>query len=229
MSLKRIALTSAVVFGGAAVFAVTPLGRDLMHHAVPLRWTDEPARLAAAVRIGPGSRVADIGAGSGALIVEVARIIGPQGRAYATERTPEQRLAISRRAAAAGISVSVIEAADHATNLPEACCDAITLRMVMHHIADPAAFARDLRRSLRPGGRVGIIDFAPGALPHLAHDHGVDSEKMIAHFTAAGFAVERRDPQWGGRTYLVTLFIPTAHLRQHAGQHSVESAHPKED
>jgi ubiquinone/menaquinone biosynthesis C-methylase UbiE len=190
------------------VFAVTPLGRDVLFHAMPLRWTGEAARIAAALQVGEGSAVADVGGGSGALIEALAQIVGPSGRAFVTERTPEQRQAIAARARDAGLNVVVLEAGERVTNLPDACCDAVTMRMVMHHVADPEALANDLRRAIRSGGRVGIIDFAPGALPHLAADHGVDPAPIVQAFTAAGFTTERRDPAWGGRTYLIVFRRP---------------------
>jgi ubiquinone/menaquinone biosynthesis C-methylase UbiE len=209
MTLQRLALTGlAVVIGGGAVFAATPFGRDVMFHFVPIAWTGEAARLASAAGIGAGTVVADIGAGNGALITELARIVGPQGRAFATERTADNREAIRSRADAAAVAITVIEAGDHATNLPDDCCDAITMRMVLHHIADPGAFARDLRRAVRDGGRVGIIDFLPGALPHLADDHGVSPEAVAAAFEAAGFETLSRDLRWGGRTYLIVFRAP---------------------
>jgi ubiquinone/menaquinone biosynthesis C-methylase UbiE len=206
MSRRGVVTTVvAVALGGAAVFAATPLGRDLTFHVLPLRWTGEAGRLAAVLRIGPGSAVADVGAGSGALIVELSRIAGSNGRAFASERTASQRAAIASRARGAGVAVTIVEAADDGTSLPDACCDAITMRMVMHHIADPPAFARDVRRALRPGGRVGIIDFAPGALPHLAADHGVSAAQVIAQFGTAGFEVADRNDHWGGGNYLIVL------------------------
>ena len=137
--------------------------------------------------------------------MELSRLVGAEGRALATERTPDQRRRIAFRATAAGVNVTVLEAGERTTGLPDACCDAIVMRMVMHHIADPAAFARDLRRSVRNSGRVGIIDFEPGALPHLARDHGVDPDQVVAHFTAAGFELASREDNWGGRTYLVVF------------------------
>jgi SAM-dependent methyltransferase len=208
MNLQRVALVSAgLMLGGGAVFAVTPFGRDLMFHVVPPGWTGEADRLAAALQVRKGSVVADIGAGNGALIVELAQLVGPQGHAYASEVTPEQRRQIEKRSRGAGLTVTTIAAADSSTNLPNACCDAITMRMVMHHVSDPAAFARDLRRAIRPGGRVGIIDFAPGALPHLAGDHGVPIDAVLSNFAAAGFDVASRHDDWGGRTYLI-VFTP---------------------
>jgi SAM-dependent methyltransferase len=192
------------------LLAVTPLGRDLSFHVLPLRWTGEAARLAAALQIDEDSAVADIGAGNGALIAELARIVGPGGRAYATERTVDQRTQIAERAAVADLTwLTVLEAGEHVTNLPDSCCDAITMRMVWHHIADPPRFAVALRRALRQGGRVGIIDFAPGDLPHLADDHGVRPDDLIAAFSAAGFVAESLVPDWGGRSYLMTFTLPS--------------------
>lgn len=209
MSFRRIAITSlGIVLGGGLVFAATPLGRDLLFHTMPFGWTGEADRLAAALQIGRGSAVADIGAGNGALIIELARRVGPDGRAYASELTAGQRQRIADRADAAGAPVSVIEAAERSTNLPDACCAAIVMRMVMHHVSDRGLFARDLRRSVRPGGRVAIIDFSPGALPHLAADHGVNQDEVVAAFAAAGFAVAARDDNWGGRTFLIVFAAP---------------------
>jgi SAM-dependent methyltransferase len=209
MKLRKVLLAgAATVLAGVAVFAVTPLGRDLMFHLVPVNWTGEATRLAGALDLRPGGAVADIGAGSGALIVELSKLVGPNGAAFATERRPQQRLRIADRAKSAGVVVTVVEAAERSTNLPDACCDAITMRMVMHHIADPDTFARDVRRSLRPGGRIGILDFSPGSMPHLAGDHGVDPARVLAAFSAAGFATDSRNDQWGGRTYLIVLRAP---------------------
>jgi ubiquinone/menaquinone biosynthesis C-methylase UbiE len=206
MSFLRFALIGAgLVLGTGAVFAGTWFGRDLMFHLLPISWTGEADRLASALNINTGSVIADVGGGNGALIVALAHVVGPHGQAFVSERTAEQRRAIAARAKSAAVAVTTIEAADRATNLPDSCCDAITMRMVMHHIADPGAFARDLRRAIRPGGRIGIIDFAPGALPHLAGDHGVSPEHVVSLFEDAGFFVAGRDENWGGRTYLIVF------------------------
>ena len=82
------------------------------------------------------------------------------------------------------------------------------MRMVMHHIADAPAFARDLQRSLRSGGKVAVIDFAPGALPHLASDHGISVDRVEEMFRSAGFRIAARNEQWGGRTFLLVFAAP---------------------
>jgi len=57
------------------------------------------------------------------------------------------------------ISPSVNSATE--TGLPAGCCDAILLRGVYHHLTEPTAALVSLRRALRPGGRLLVIDFAP--------------------------------------------------------------------
>jgi ubiquinone/menaquinone biosynthesis C-methylase UbiE len=157
--------------------------------------------------------VAEIGAGSGALIVELATHVGREGKALATERTAQQREAIAQRARAAGLAISVLEAPDLTTNLPDGCCNAIVMRLVLHHIVDLRPYARSVRRALKLGGRLAIIDFAPGALPHLADNHGVAADLAVAAFREAGFRLVSRDDAWGGRTYLLVLAPEGATLR----------------
>jgi SAM-dependent methyltransferase len=203
--MRRVAVAAVGVVLVVVGSAVTPLGRDVAFHAVPLHWTGEADRLAQVLELRQGSAVAEIGAGSGALIVALARAVAPGGTAFATERTAKQREAIVRRAADENVAVSVLEAPDLATNLPDVCCDAIVMRMVLHHISDLRSYAASLRRALQHDGRVAIIDFAPGALPHLTHAHGVAADVAIAAFHEAGFTLASRDDHWGGRTYLLVL------------------------
>jgi hypothetical protein len=77
------------------------------------------------------------------------------------------------------------------------------MRMVFHHISDPVAYAREVTRAVRPGGRVAIIDFAPGALFFLGPQHGVAPETVIAAFEGAGLSLVHRIKRWGGGNYML--------------------------
>ena len=121
-------------------------------------WTGEAARLAGILRAVEGATIAEIGGGNGAMARE-------EGLTQLT----------------------VVEAAERATNLPTACCSAVDMRNVLHQVDD------------------WVIDFAPGALPHLADDHGAEPDKVVAAFSAAGLRLERRDDRWGGGTYLLAF------------------------
>ena len=58
-------------------------------------------------------------------------------------------------------NVTVLEGGAATTNLPDACCDAVFLRLVYHHIIEIAPFNKSVYASLKPGGRLAIIDFVP--------------------------------------------------------------------
>lgn len=148
---------------------------------------DELARL---LDLRPGDTVADVGAGTGWLSIEVAQRVGPGGRVFATELSASRRDDIRESVAAAGLgNVAVVEAGERETNLPPACCDAIFHRRVYHHLTDPAATNASLYAALRPGGRLLVIELEFGGLFGFlrAWPHWTDDEQVVAEVTAAGF------------------------------------------
>ncbi|HSL23870.1 MAG TPA: methyltransferase domain-containing protein [Vicinamibacterales bacterium] len=196
-------LVVVVLVAGAALL-VWRYGTVAAFHFLPLGWTGEADRLAAVLRIGPGSRVADIGAGDGRFALEMARRVGASGRVYATEIAERQREVIRRRAADAGLpQLEVVTAGEHATGLREACCDAVFMRNVLHHIDDWPGYASRASAALRPGGFFAVIDFSPGAFLHLAGDHGARPDDVVTAFSRAGYTVVERVDDWGGDLYLV--------------------------
>lgn len=202
MREKLTAITIVVL--ATVVTAVLVIGWRFAIFVLPFSWTEEPVRIARLLRVGPGSVVADIGAGDGAMAVEIARLVGRQGTVYATELSPERQQDIMQRASQADTpQISVVRAAADATRLPDDCCDAVYLRTVFHHIGDRAAFAREIGKAVRPGGRVGIIDFPPGALWFHGGDHGVSPENVIQAFQAAGWRPAEQIENWGGGTYFL--------------------------
>jgi ubiquinone/menaquinone biosynthesis C-methylase UbiE len=155
----------------------------------------DAARLTKALELTPGRSVGDIGAGAGELTVALARVVGPTGRLYATELESGRLRAIRRAADSAGLkNVTVLEAHATRTNLPDHCCDALVLRFVYHHIKDPVLMNKSLYQSLKPGGRLAIIDFAPdsaeSADPTRRSDgeqHGVTPPTVVRELRQAGF------------------------------------------
>jgi ubiquinone/menaquinone biosynthesis C-methylase UbiE len=122
----------------------------------------EVRRLVPLLRLEPGMSIADVGAGLGAWSVRFAHWTGTSGRVYATE-IAEEPLAILRTVVAKGAlsNVTVIRGAAGSTNLPDACCNAILMRNVFHYVTEPASMIRSLAASLKPGGRLAIVDFPP--------------------------------------------------------------------
>ena len=178
----------------------------------------ESLALVEALELGPGSRVADVGAGQGRYTVALARALTP-GYVFATEIDVENLAAIERSVAVAGLSnVTLLESRDTDTGLPPACCDGIFLRHVYHHLTEPEAIAADLLAALRPCGRLAIIDFVPGrwlsrfvpvaGVPGNRGGHGVPPAVVIDELTAAGFTLERRIDDWSRQSYGLIFVRP---------------------
>jgi predicted methyltransferase len=132
-----------------------------------------------------GSRVADIGAGSGWFTVRAARRVGARGAVYAVEINEEYLRHISERASKENLSnVRTILGKEDDPLLPKASVDAVLILKTYHEIAEPIRLMRALRGSLTAGALVGIID-RNGA----GDDHGLDDRKVIRELERAGFAL----------------------------------------
>jgi predicted methyltransferase len=165
-------------------------------------------RLVAVAFIRPGMAVADVGAGSGRMAASMAVRIGPSGRLFATEIKEGLLQSIRERAAARDLSnVTPILAGESATGLAVNCCDVIYMRRVYHHLTDAQAVATSLYSSLRPGGRLAVIDMwmadrLPGAR------HGIPSEAVRSGLERAGFQLERHLEWWSLIDYCLVFRKP---------------------
>ena len=170
----------------------------------------DAAKLIEVLEVRPGSTVADVGAGGGGLVPALSQHLGSAGRLYATDINAARVSDIKKLAASASLqNVTVLEGAAAQTNLPDACCDAIFMRLVYHHFGDPAAMNMSLLRSLKPGGRLAVLDFVPtskvSAPPGKRSEgdsHGVMPATVIEELKAAGF-VDVREVPWPPPTVAV--------------------------
>ena len=178
----------------------------------------EATHLAGVLEIGPGSQVAEIGAGYGEVTLQVARIVGANGRVYSTEidrgKLVRIRQAVERTGAK---NIAVIEGAADKTNLPANCCDAIFMRRVFHHFTQPKEIEASLFASLRPGGRLAVIDFGPGGaprrltgMPENRERHGIARDAVRRELKAAGFVFVSDLEGWGGNLYCLVFRKPAA-------------------
>ncbi len=153
----------------------------------------------------PGSTLADIGAGDGAYAIALAQQVGASGRVYATELDAQDRDKIAEAADDSEIEQIVVATAElAATGLPPSSCDAVLLRNVYHHLTEPKDFTASLFETIRPGGRLLVIDFPdafwlglwkPDGLPDDRTGHGVKPEIVIQELEAVGFKrIESIDP-----------------------------------
>jgi ubiquinone/menaquinone biosynthesis C-methylase UbiE len=176
--------------------------------------SEEIPKLAALMEWKTGTVVADIGAGDGSYAFSAAEHVGATGKVFATEiddgKLKALRAEVAKRDSR---NVVVVESGEAETNLPVACCDAIYLRRVYHHLTKPAEFDASLMRSLKPGGRLAIIDFPPHpeygkvkGVPRDREDHGIQQKILIDELTMAGFRLGKIAEDWPTSDYCV-LFV----------------------
>lgn len=175
---------------------------------------DEIKRLAALMEWKPGTVVADIGAGDGIYSFAAVEHVGASGKVFATEIDTKKLEDLKTEVAKRKLqNMVVVESKEADTSLPTACCDAIFLRRVYHHLTKPVEFDANLVRSLKPGGRLAIIDFPARSglepvegVPANRGGHGIPQKVVIEELTAAGLQMEKVVNDWPENDYCV-LFL----------------------
>lgn len=148
-------------------------------------------RVVAALQLRPGQAVADVGAGTGAYLSALSKSVGPTGRVVGTDISPAFVAHMAARASADGLAnVSAKLGTPGGTGLPDASQDVILSVNTFHHFADPAAMLADMRRALKPGGQLAIVDFdrdSPKATDHQREMAPMDKADHVRMIEAAGF------------------------------------------
>jgi ubiquinone/menaquinone biosynthesis C-methylase UbiE len=179
----------------------------------------EIQRLARVMNWKAGQVIADIGAGEGEIGFAAATAVGETGKAYLTELDEEKVAALRKAASGKKIkNIEILAAAEKETKLPGNCCDAIVLRRVYHHFTAPNEMDASLLRSLRPGGLLAVIDFAPRksltesdpvkGVPSNRGGHGIPKKILVEELTAAGFRLEKSFDDWPEDGYCVLFRKP---------------------
>lgn len=130
-----------------------------------------------------GSNVADIGAGSGWFTVRAASRVGDSGTVYAVDINPDSIKYINDRIRKEGLHyVRTILSVPDDPRLPENSIDAVLILKTYHEIANPVLLLQNLRKSLRSGARIGIIDRNGNG-----EDHGIQKDVVIKEAAQAGY------------------------------------------
>ena len=178
----------------------------------------EAERVVKALDLRPGTIVAELGAGYGRLTVLIARIVGDTGRVFSNEVNSDRVQQISRVVESEGLkNVTVVTGQANDGNLPEQCCDAVFMRDVYHHFANPEAMNASIMKALKPGGKLAVLDFGPppGAESPRPEDrdedghHGITPATLELELKAAGFEVLSTE-QYGLRSSLTIARRPMA-------------------
>ncbi len=113
-----------------------------------------------ALHLKAGQTVCDMGCGNGFYTLKMAKLVGPQGKVLAVDIQPEMLHMLSERGKAEGMSnIKPIQGTPINPNLPDESVDLILLVDVYHEFAYPEQMLRGMRRSLKPDGRLALVEF----------------------------------------------------------------------
>ena len=161
---------------------------------------NKPEQIMDALGIADGAVVADLGAGGGWMEIRLARRVGPNGVVYAEDIQPQMIEAINRRMQHEGLpNVRTVMGTPTDPRLPTGL-DAVLIVNAYHEMDDPArpdvilTLLRNVARSLKPQGRLGVADFLPGGGgPGPSAEDRVNPAAVIRAAEKAGFKLQSQE------------------------------------
>lgn len=121
---------------------------------------ERPEAMLDALKIKPGDVVADVGAGVGYTSARISKRVGPEGTVLATDIQPQMIKKLRENMKALKITnVKPILCTPTDTKLPDGAVDLVLMVDVYHECSDPAAVLKGLRKALKPGGRLVLVEF----------------------------------------------------------------------
>lgn len=167
----------------------------------------KPDEVIRALKLAPDAHVADIGAGTGYFAVRFARAV-PQGRVYGVDAEPDMVRYLGVRAQREKLAnLTAVAAKPNDPGIPNAV-DLVILVDTYHHIPDRERYFRNLQKSLKPGGRLAIIDFtldSPEGPPRRAR---IPADAVKKELARAGYKLAQEHAFLPHQYFLV--FRPAA-------------------
>jgi len=149
--------------------------------------------LVKALEIRGGARVADLGAGTGYFTWRLAREVGPQGRILAVDIQPSMLDLTAQAVQQHGlVNVDYVLATPRDPKLPVASLDMVFIAYSYHEFADPETTMEAVRRSLKPGGRLVVVEYAKeNNLAPAAPLHKMSFDELRSEIEPMGFDLDR--------------------------------------
>ena len=197
MRNKLVVMVAAVALFGAAAAQSPDSHRHSFGDAE--KWAhvfDDPERDAwqkphavlEALALRPDAVVADLGAGTGYFSARLANMF-PKATVYAVDVEPEMVKYLGERAKREGLkNLKPVAARADDARLP-AKVDLVLLVDVYHHIENRERYFRTLAASIKPGGRVAVIDFRLDSPEGPPREARIAPEKVKAELAAAGYVL----------------------------------------
>ena len=168
----------------------------------------KPHEVLTALSLKPGEVIADIGAGSGYFTFPIAHHLGPEGKVYAVDVSPDMILHLNRRIRDLKTTnvVSVLADPDDPL-LPEQSVNRFFICDVWHHVENPSKYLGMIKKALKPGGQVIMIDFQKKELPFgPPMEMKIAREDLIKQMESNGFRLAKEHSFLPYQYFLV--FVP---------------------
>ena len=172
----------------------------------------KPKELIASIGIKPGMAVADLGTGVGYMLPFLSAAVGPSGRVVAEDIFPDFLNKAKQRGADAKLAnVTYILGNEKSPELPAGELDVVLVLDVYHHFDYPGEMLAVIKRSLKPGGRLALVEYykrkesMPNgrALEHIR----LDDSGMIAEIESHGFKLLSEKVHIAGTQYLALFEV----------------------
>ncbi|QNM83677.1 methyltransferase domain-containing protein [Sphingomonas sabuli] len=161
---------------------------------------DEFNRVVELAGVKPGMWVADVGAGEGYYAVRLSPVVGRRGRVLAEDIVPEVKERLADRIQRENLeNVAVSLGRPDNPGLPRGSLDRVFLVHMYHEVGSPYAFLWHLRESLKPGGRIIVVDAS-----RPTQRHGTPPDLLRCEFAAVGLDLRLIRPV-SGQNYLAAF------------------------
>ena len=154
---------------------------------------EQPEKAIAELNLKPGMFVGDVGAGTGFYAIRLAKCVSPDGVVYANDIQPGMLERLSVNAAAGKVTNIVnVLGTESDPRLPAGKLDLILLVDVYHEFSRPQRMLDRMRESLKPGGRLVLLEFRKEdpSVP-IRPEHKMSTQEVKAEVTPEGYTFEK--------------------------------------
>jgi len=171
----------------------------------------QPQKVVETLALRPGDLVADLGSGSGYFTFRLAAAVGPQGKVYAVDVDREMNDLLAKTIKEKNIgNVEVILALLDDPLLPPTGVDLVFTVNTYHHFENRVAYFQRMRKYLRPGGRIAVIDFDRRAWFVGMWNHYTPAEFIKREMEQAGYGLQRESTFLDRQSFLIFAPNPLA-------------------
>lgn len=171
----------------------------------------DPGRLLASLKLRPGMVVADLGTGVGYLLPHLSRAVGPGGKVIAEDIFPDFLEKARAKAEQEKLgNVEFVLGTETDPKLPSNAVDVALVLDAYHHFDYPEKMLAQIRRALKPGGRLVVVDFYKRenameprgrALQHIR----LDLDDVVREISGNGFRLVEQGEHLAGKQYRATF------------------------